>query len=156
MRGRIGRGMTPVVLNELLRNRERGQRQRPARVISQLDREIGQRGYQGIFIRGREQALSQQPLCIREKADLFSRRGRLQLLFPVLGLLVDNPPDTAARVGHISLAPGNDVHMGMFNGLTGSQSIVHADVEAIGLEFGDQPVPYLADQIPNCGLLIGR
>lgn len=32
-------------------------------------------------------------------------------------------------------APGNDMHMGMFNGLTGSQSVVHADIEAVGLEF---------------------
>jgi hypothetical protein len=40
-----------------------------------------------------------------------------QLLVPIIGFLIDDPPDTAAWIGHVFFETRNDVHMSVFDGL---------------------------------------
>jgi hypothetical protein len=45
------------------------------------------------------------------------------------------------------------VNVRVRNGLTGGESVVEADVETVGLQISNQPVPDYGDQIPDRTLL---
>src|SRR4051812_13868199 len=74
VRGCVRDGVPPIVLDELLRNRERGEEQCPAGIIARFDGQICKRSNQGVFVSCSEQALSQEPLEVCETES--ARRAR--------------------------------------------------------------------------------
>jgi hypothetical protein len=86
---------------------------------------------QSVFVRGRKQALCQQTLNVRQKPDLFGWSWRRQLFAPVIGFFVNDPPDTTARIRHVSLVPRDDVHMSVLDSLPCRQAVIHTNVKAV-------------------------
>ena len=61
----------------------------------------------------------------------------------------------AARIGHLSVAPRNDVDMCVCNGLAGGEAIVESDVKAVRFEVGEQALSNLTNHLPY-SLLVGH
>ena len=80
--------------------------------------------------------------------------GGHRLLLPVGRVVGNHPPDATTGVRHIAVPAGNDVHVGVLDGLTCGQAVIEANVEAIWrFQSGEQPLAHLSHQLPD-GLLL--
>jgi hypothetical protein len=70
---------------------------------------------------------------------------------PVIGFFREDPADAASGIGHIAGASGNDVDMGVRDGLTGRATVVETDGECVHAEAGLECGAHFGDEIPECG-----
>src|SRR5262249_5186727 len=82
-----------------------------------------------------------------------SRLALSLFLIPVRSVLGDDPPDATTRIGHVGRASSDDVDVRVSDGLAGRDSIVEADVEAVGLETRKQSIANFGDHVPDGALL---
>jgi hypothetical protein len=80
-----------------------------------------------------------------KEVHLLSRRGRRQSLAPVIGFIIQNPMDSATRVGHVTPTSRIDVHMGMIGCLACGETVIHTNVERIRLESDQQSLANLGN-----------
>ena len=106
-------------------------------VVAFQHAEVGQGEQQGELVAGDELPLGQQPLDVPRNRTCSSGVGGAQVMAapsPVPGLVGDDPSDTATGIGNVAVTPGNDVDVGVQDGLACRFAIVQADVEAIGVK----------------------
>ena len=76
------------------------------------------------------------------------------LATPIPGLLWQHPSNTAPRIDHIALAPGDDVYVGVHHSLPSGDPVIQPNVEAVWMEVLVKPLSGVSSKLPKCGLVI--
>jgi hypothetical protein len=75
---------------------------------------------------------------------------------PVPGLIRNDPTDAATGIENVATTSGNDMDVGMEDGLASGFAVIQANVEAIRMQIILEPLPGLSDQCPQSGLSVSR